>query len=152
MFAAKSVGTETRVLADAVQAGASVLTRIDGAVVGVGQTVAALVALGAEALVGPVGVAAGGAVAARRGDGALVDVLVAEAPRVAQLTAARKVQVVAGRSALGAVAAAVGGARIEFGVAGAARVRQLAHALVVGHQIDARSCNSKQISLNDEFN
>ena len=139
VLGAESVGAEARVLSDAVEAGAAVLARVHGAVVRVGQTVASFVSFGAEAGVGSVRVAAGGSVAAGRGDGALVDVLVAQAAGVSQLARAGEIHVVAGRSALGSVAAPVGSAGIQFGVAVASRVGQLAHALVVVDQVDAGS-------------
>jgi hypothetical protein len=56
-------------------------------------------------VVGAVGVAAGGAVPAGRGDDALVDVLVAESARVADGAGAGKVEEVGGRRALGPVKA-----------------------------------------------
>ena len=65
MFPAESVHAQTSVLANAIQARSAVLAREDCAVIRVGETVPALVALGAVADVRAVRVLTGGAVAAR---------------------------------------------------------------------------------------
>lgn len=137
VFASKAVDAEAGVLSDAVETRSAVLARECGAVVRVGQAVASFVAFGAEADVRAVGVLTGGAVATWRRNGALVNVFVAKTASVAQFASAEKVHKVARRRAFGSVAALVGSARIQLGVAVASRVGQLADALVIVDQIDA---------------
>ena len=111
------------------------LTR--SAVVGVDDAVTALVALGADAVIRSVGVAAGGTVSAWRRHHALVHVLVAQPSGVSHRTSTREVQEVRRRRALGAMETLVRRARIQLVLAVPARVRQFAYALVIVDQVDA---------------
>lgn len=86
----------------------SVLLLTRSAVVPVDDAVPALVAVGADAVVRSVGVATGGAVAARRRHDTFVHIFVTQAARVAQRARARKVEEVARRRASCTVAASVG--------------------------------------------
>ena len=65
VFPAETIHAEAGVVADAVQASATVLTGEGGAVVGVDDTVTTFVSLCAKALIRAVGVSASGAVSAR---------------------------------------------------------------------------------------
>lgn len=110
-----------------------------GALVGVNYAIAALEPGGAGAFVRAVRVLAGGAVPTGRSQRALVHVFVAQASLPPDRTFARKVQEVAGRRTLGPVATPVRRARVQSALTLRAGERQLTHALVCVHQVDARS-------------
>lgn len=139
MLAAETVDAQASVLSDAVQTSTAVLAGVGGAVVRVGQAVAAFVALGTEADVRAVGVLAGSAIAAGGRDGTFIDIFVTQAASIAQLASAGKVQEVARWRALCTVAALVRSAWVKLSFAVAARVRKLAHALVVVYKVYTRS-------------
>jgi len=65
VLSAETVDAEAGVLSDPVQTSSSILTRVGGAVVGVGQAISTFVTFSAEASVRAVGILTGGAIAAR---------------------------------------------------------------------------------------
>lgn len=92
MLAVEPVDAQTGVVANSVETGSTILARKRGAIVGVYDAVTSLVAFRADAVVGTVGVPAGGAVAARRSHHTLVYVLVAETSGVTDRAGTGKVQ------------------------------------------------------------
>lgn len=88
-------------------------------------------------MIGAISVLASGTVATGRGHHALIHVLVAESSCVADRAGAREVQKVGRWRTLCSVKTSVGRTGIEFVLAVATGVGQLADALVVVHQIDA---------------
>lgn len=112
MFTVEPVNTETSVVTDLIETGATVLTGERCAVISVDDTVTTLVALGTLTVVGTVGVTTGSTVPARSRDLTLVHVLVTQSPCVADSAGTGEVHEVGGRGTLGAVVTSVGCTRV----------------------------------------
>lgn len=96
MFPAETVHAEASIVADTVQASATILTGKRSAIVGVNDTIPTFVPFCAKALIGAIGVSASSTVSTRRRHHTLIDVLVAESASVTDRASAREVEKVGG--------------------------------------------------------